>query len=71
MIIHFGDIVAIGSLRNGFGVDLESTESKPVHLRGQLEDGEIVEALGYFNGLVLLLPFTMLMVGRCYVFDES
>lgn len=71
MIIHIGNLAFIAVTRNGFGVDIEATKSKPVHLTGQLDDGQFVETTGYFDGLVVLIPFSMLMLGRCYVFDES
>jgi len=71
MIIHIGETVIICSFRNGFGFDLEAVSSKPVHLTGEMESGEVVETMGYLDGLVFLLPFVIVMMGKCYVFDES
>lgn len=49
--------------RNGFGVDLEVANTRPVGLT--LEEGE-PPVLGYFEGFVLMLPFCVFLLGEVY-----
>lgn len=49
-------------VRNGFGIDIEVANSRPVGLME--ENGE--PFLGYFEGWVLLLPFFSILWGEVY-----
>ena len=49
--------------RNGFGFDLEFTDSRAVWVL--FEDDGTVEAMS-FEGIVIMLPFFLLTYGRVY-----
>lgn len=71
MILQLNGYMLNVEFRNGFGLDLESTDSRPVSLLAELEDGEPVMTIGFFDGLIVLIPFVILMFGRCYVISET
>jgi len=55
--------MVVVEMRNGFGIDLEVAESRPVGLT--LEEGE-EPVLGFFEGWVLLIPFFSILWGDIY-----
>ena len=55
-------------LRNGVGIDLEFVDSRPVWVtKFDLVTGEYTWTTMPFEGVVILLPFININVGRCYV----
>ena len=55
-------------MRNGFGIDLELANSRPVGLVNTETDEAF---LGYFEGFVLLLPFVSILYGEVYAEGEE
>ena len=49
--------------RNGFGIDLEVADARPVAIR-ELDRDEF--ELAYFEGWVLMLPFVSILWGEIY-----
>lgn len=68
----FGMLWSI-ELRNGVGFDIEFVNSRPVWVeRLDLETDERTWKPMPFEGVVILLPFININVGRCYVeVDEN
>ncbi len=55
-------------LRNGVGIDLEFVDSRPVWVtKVDLLTGEYTWETMPFEGVVILLPFININIGRCYV----
>ena len=55
-------------LRNGVGIDLEFVDSRPVWVtKFDLVTGEYTWTTMPFEGVVILLPFININIGRCYV----
>tara|TARA_B100000470_G_C19768706_1_gene381914 strand:- start:310 stop:516 length:207 start_codon:yes stop_codon:yes gene_type:complete len=61
--ILFGQALTF-EFRNGVGIDLEFTNSKPVWITRDREGGKI--ELAEFEGMVISLPFTVISYGLCY-----
>ncbi len=59
-------------LRNGVGLDLEFVDSRPVWVQ-RVDKTTGTESLGTlpFEGLIILLPFITISIGRCYTEGES
>ena len=68
----FGMLWSI-ELRNGVGFDIEFVDSRPVWVdKVDLVTGEHTWTAMPFEGVVFLLPFININVGRCYVeVDEN
>jgi len=64
MTIHFMNMHWSIELRYGFGLDIESCDSRPVWIMR----GEEIKAMS-FDGIVLSLPFLICTVGN--VWDDS
>jgi len=62
--ILFGQALTF-EFRNGVGIDLEFTNSKPVWITRDSEGGKIEAA--EFEGMVISLPFTVISYGLCYL----
>lgn len=62
----FNKVFAI-EFRNGFGIDLEVCHSRPIFVT-KAESFEPIAAC--FNGLVLLLPFLIVLLGEPYDIEE-
>jgi hypothetical protein len=54
-LLHF-------SFRNGVGIDLEFASSKAVWI----DSKDIESSTAAFTGLVIQLPFSYVLFGRCY-----
>ena len=63
----FGMLWSI-ELRNGVGFDIEFVNSRPVWVEkiGLVKDESTWTAMP-FEGVVILLPFININIGRCYV----
>ena len=68
MTKQFGNYYLSLSLRNGVGIDLEFTESRPVWITNSLDDS--LEA-ARFEGAVLLAPFIVITFGKLYMIGEE
>ena len=63
----FGMLWSI-ELRNGVGIDIEFADSRPVWVtKVDLLTGEYTWETMPFEGVVILLPFININIGRCYV----
>lgn len=58
-------------IRNGFGFDLEATNSKILTAVKIDSAGEHYTEFVRFNGLVLLLPFCLFIYGTIYEIDNG
>lgn len=55
-------------LRNGVGIDLEFVDSRPVWVtKIDINTGVQTWETMPFEGVIILLPFININVGRCYV----
>jgi hypothetical protein len=55
--------------RLGFGFDLEVTDSRPVYFTKLSSAGRTLHPAA-FDGVVLLLPFTIITIGECYEVEQ-
>jgi len=51
------------AFRNGFGFDIESTDSRPILVQEPEAEHLILAA---FNGLIFSFPFLVVMIGEAY-----
>ena len=59
-------------LRNGVGIDLECVDSRPVWVtKTDINTGVETWETMPFEGVIILLPFININVGRCYVEGEE
>ena len=59
-------------LRNGVGIDLEFVDSRPVWVtKTDINTGVQTWETMPFEGVIILLPFININVGRCYVEVEE
>tara|TARA_R110002050_G_scaffold15519_3_gene47612 strand:+ start:5698 stop:5898 length:201 start_codon:yes stop_codon:yes gene_type:complete len=63
--ILFGQTLTF-EFRNGVGVDLEFTNSKPVWITRNNLEFEVAE----FEGMVIKLPFIVISFGMCYLPED-
>jgi len=63
MNFWFGELLLTIELRNGIGLDIESTDSRPVWVMNN-NTGNLTTML--FNGMILLLPFVIITLGSIY-----
>ena len=63
--ILFGQALTF-EFRNGVGIDLEFTNSKPVWITKDNVELEIAE----FEGMVISLPFIVISYGLCYKTED-
>ena len=63
--ILFGQALTF-EFRNGVGIDLEFTNSKPVWITKDNVELEIAE----FEGVVISLPFIVISYGLCYKTED-
>jgi|TARA_R110000772_G_scaffold156_1_gene709 hypothetical protein len=63
--ILFGQTLTF-EFRNGVGVDLEFTTSKPVWITRDNSEFEVAE----FEGMVIGLPFIVISFGLCYSVED-
>ena len=55
-------------LRNGVGIDLEFVDSRPVWVtKVDMNTGVQTWETMPFEGVIILLPFININIGRCYV----
>jgi hypothetical protein len=53
--------------RNGFGLDVELSNSRPCFIvKGFDDDGEPIMSTAVFQGLALSIPFCLILIGDCY-----
>ncbi len=64
----FGTYHLTLELRNGVGLDLEFADSRPVWVFSQLEEDIVAMS---FEGIIFLVPFLMLTLGRIYTVEEE
>lgn len=65
--ILFGQALTF-EFRNGVGIDLEFTNSKPVWIKIISEDGNV--EIAEFEGMVISLPFIVISYGLCYKVED-
>lgn len=65
--ILFGQALTF-EFRNGVGIDLEFTSTKPVWITRDKE-GEKIE-IAEFEGMVISLPFIVISYGLCYKTED-
>jgi hypothetical protein len=65
--ILFGQALTF-EFRNGVGIDLEFTNSKPVWIKTISEDGNV--EIAEFEGVVISLPFIVISYGLCYKVED-
>jgi hypothetical protein len=65
--ILFGQALTF-EFRNGVGIDLEFTNSKPVWIKTISEDGNV--EIAEFEGAVIILPFIVISYGLCYKVED-
>lgn len=65
--ILFGQALTF-EFRNGVGIDLEFTNSKPVWIKTISEDGNV--EIAEFEGAVISLPFIVISYGLCYKVED-
>lgn len=59
-------------LRNGVGIDLEFVDSRPVWVtKTDINTGVETWETMPFEGVIILLPFININIGRCYVEGEE
>lgn len=58
-------------MRNGFGLDLEATNAKILGAIKIDNEGEYYMDFVRFDGLVLLLPFLVILLGNVYEIDNA
>lgn len=59
-------------LRNGVGIDLEFVDSRPVWVtKIDMSTGVQTWETMPFEGVIILLPFININIGRCYVEGEE
>lgn len=59
-------------LRNGVGIDLEFVDSRPVWVtKIDINTGVQTWETMPFEGVIILLPFININIGRCYVEGEE
>ena len=59
-------------LRNGVGIDLEFVDSRPVWVtKIDMSTGAQTWETMPFEGVIILLPFININIGRCYVEGEE
>lgn len=59
-------------LRNGVGIDLEFVDSRPVWVtKTDINTGVQTWETMPFEGVIILLPFININIGRCYVEGEE
>ena len=63
MNFWFGTLLLTVELRNGIGLDIEATDSRPVWVMNN-NTGNLTTML--FNGMILLLPFVIITLGSIY-----
>ena len=68
MTKQFGNYYLSLSLRNGVGIDLEFTESRPVFITS---DDWLEPKAACFEGTVILLPFVVITLGSVHSLEEE
>ena len=63
--ILFGQTLTF-EFRNGVGIDLEFTSTKPVWITRDNSEFEVAE----FEGMVIGLPFIVISFGLCYLVED-
>jgi len=63
--ILFGQALTF-EFRNGVGIDLEFTSTKPVWITRDNLEFEVAE----FEGMVISLPFIVISFGMCYSTED-
>ena len=63
--ILFGQALTF-EFRNGVGIDLEFTSTKPVWITRDNSEFEVAE----FEGVVISLPFIVISYGLCYKTED-
>ena len=63
--ILFGQTLTF-EFRNGVGIDLEFTSTKPVWITRDNSKFEVAE----FEGMVISLPFIVISFGMCYSTED-
>lgn len=58
-----GNKILSASFRNGFGIDLEVVDSKPILIQ---KINSVDLEFGFFDGFVILLPFIIIFFGEPY-----
>lgn len=67
MAIKFMNTMWSLELRNGFGLDVELSNSRPCFIvKGFDDDGEPIISPAAFQGLALSIPFCLILIGDCY-----
>ena len=64
-VILFGQALTF-EFRNGVGIDLEFTSTKPVWITRDSSEFEVAE----FEGVVISLPFIVISYGLCYKTED-
>jgi hypothetical protein len=64
MTLQLGEYYLSLSLRNGVGLDLEFTNSRPVWVTSSLDDSLNAAS---FEGTVLLVPLIIITFGKIYM----
>jgi len=65
--ILFGQTLTF-EFRNGVGIDLEFTSTKPVWIKTISEGGNV--EIAEFEGVVISLPFIVISYGLCYKVED-
>ena len=68
MTLQLGEYYLSMGLRNGVGLDLEFTDSRPVWVTNSLDDSLNAAS---FEGTVLLVPFIVITFGKIYMEDSN
>ena len=67
MAIKFMNTMWSLELRNGFGLDVELSNSRPCFIvKGFDDDEEPIMSPAVFQGLALSIPFCLILIGDCY-----
>ena len=67
MAIKFMNTMWSLELRNGFGLDVELSNSRPCFIvKGFDDDGEPIMSPAVFQGLALSIPFCLILIGDYY-----
>lgn len=67
MAIKFMNTTWSFEFRNGFGLDVELSSSRPCFIvKGFDDDGEPIISPAVFEGIGISIPFCLIMIGDCY-----
>ena len=67
MAIKFLGTMWSAELRNGFGLDIELSNSRPCFIiKGFDDNDEPIISPAVFAGIAISIPFFLILIGDCY-----